>query len=257
MLKKTKGLLFVGILVAIVCICISINIDATPDKNDVNKDTAGCDEDAYHGYTNVYHTKVDNVENTKDEPPYIDLFVDPHVAEEGLAVDIIFYNNNSQKYREKMDIYWNESETKWKDVIVSAELLDSDKTDAIVYDNITGIGPQLTLYAPDAGKWWVRAGYYNRTQGDSKLLYVLFNVDIKYDNLAPIANASYSGFEGFDVVEGGVGTNDIVVRFPEEGTGKINFEAKGSMDPNGKDDSDNLTYYWDFNNFIDILFIMN
>lgn len=239
MVRKTKGLLIVGLFAIIVFIIISVDINATPDKNG---DEPGCGEDECHAVGQERNHTYQ--ENTNKQPPYTNLYVDYYNAEGELGVNIILYNNNSDQYREKLE--YDNSSGDWKPIKIAAEL--SDKKDSQVYYNVTGNGPNLIVYAPDEGSWRIRTGYYNKTL--DQLFYTQFDIDVKYKNLPPKANASWAGFEGFEVVSGGKGEEDTVVRFPEEGTGKIYFEAEGSTDPN-KDDVENLSYYWDFNDKID------
>lgn len=237
MLRKTKGLLLAGLMVAVVCIMISVNIDATPDKNDGDRAVSGCDTEACHGMSPRGHTYQ---ENTNKQPPVTNLYLEEYEAEGTFGWNIIFYNNNSAD-REKLS--HENSSGPWKEIKVAAELAD-EKKDGPVYYNITGNGPHLIVYAPDEGDYIVRAGYWNESQDE--LFYTEFSVTVTYRNQQPTANASWGGFEDFEVISGGTGDEDTVVRFPEEGKGTIYFEAEGSDDPN-PDDKTNLSYYWDIN----------
>lgn len=237
-------MLLVGLLAVVAFVVISVNIDATPDKND-GDDTpyAGCDDKACHVHPESdWHKWVDM------SKPHENLHIDYYNSPGALAVEVRFFSNDSDDMH-KLENEWNESQGKWVPITIAAELTETKNQDnAKVYYTAKADGTAvLTLYAPDGGKWKVRAGYYNISK--EELYYTDFEVDVDYVNKQPVAKASFTGFPDFEILSGGVGEEDAVVRFNEEGKGAIYFSSKDSTDPD-EDDVANLSYCWDFNDKI-------
>lgn len=245
--KKTASIIIIIFVMVVVAVILSLDSLATPDKNDdANRKIPGCKESGCH------ETEINN--NKKDEPY---LHVQVYAAEKETTVNVIFWSNNTTS-AQKLEYEWNETTEKWDIPIkVGAELTEAKESyQAIVYDAKVGNGPNLTLTAPDGGTYWIRAGYYNKTEGVRVWTKVVVNID--YKNNRPTARAVFGGIEKGELVSSygkqGDSSDDYpektaIFRFDDDGMVKLWFEA----DCTDKDekDKDNLEYFWDFNDRVD------
>ena len=142
----------------IIAIILSLKTTAKPDYNG---DDSGCSGGGCHIFE-------DN-----DKSDYI--HIDCHQDEEGLIINVIFFNGN-QPESSKIIYRWNETIMDWdkdSEIIVGLQLTDNKAEGVGSIHNISeGYAPNVEIKAPDGGKWRIYAGYQNGTEeGDNFTRY--------------------------------------------------------------------------------------
>ena len=243
--RKCSGLILIAFVIVLICIILSLNSIATPDRNDNPPNRVpGCN--------NCHETEVDN-----SDPERENLSLQVYQDENEKTVNVIFSSNNSTVNAVKMQYEWNEDTEKWDIPIqVGAELTEFKNSDqAYVYDVKVANGPDFKLSAPEGGTYYVRAGYYNSSTGVKAWTEVEIFID--YANKRPTATAIFDGIETGEQISDYGKSGDSSDDYPEK-TANFLFDKEGLVQlyfkPEGTDsddNEDNLTYSWDFNNGID------
>ena len=212
--RKCSGLILIAFVIVLICIILSLNSIATPDRNDNPPNRVpGCN--------NCHETEVDN-----SDPERENLSLQVYQDENEKTVNVIFSSNNSTVNAVKMQYEWNEDTEKWDIPIqVGAELTEFKNSDqAYVYDVKVANGPDFKLSAPEGGTYYVRAGYYNSSTGVKAWTEVEIFID--YANKRPTATAIFDGIETGEQISDYGKSGDSSDDYPEK-TANFLFDKEG------------------------------